>query len=612
MSEVAKAYIQLVPSAQGIQGAIEKELGSEAESAGASAGGSFSKAFGGAIGTVGKVAAGAIAAAAAAAAKLASDAIHNYADYEQLVGGVDTLFQGSSEKVQEYASNAYKTAGMSANKYMETVTGFSASLLQSLGGDTEKAADVADMAISDMADNANKMGTSMESIENAYQGFAKQNYTMLDNLKLGYGGTKQEMERLLEDASKLSGVEYDINSLSDVYEAIHVIQNELGITGTTAKEAGETISGSVASMKAAWENLVTGIADPDADLGDLVSKFADSAATAAKNILPAIKEALNGIGQLISELAPVITDALPGLIKDVLPGLVDAALAIVQAIVDTLNDEEAIDTIIDAAVDIILTLADALAKNIDKIVGAAAKIIVALIEKLTDEETLEALIDAAIDLIIALAKGLVDATEKILIALAKVLAKILYAIGEWEHDMIEAGKNLVKKIGEGIANAARNAFQWGRDLIDNFVQGIKDKVQAVVDAVKGVAEKIKEYLGFSEPELGPLSNFHTFAPDMIDLFAQGIRQGMTDVENSALLFANTVSGAMQGALVGDPGLALATAGGFAQTAPIQSASATGGDIVINLTSTIDGQVLARNQYRYSRAESNRIGNHAIR
>src|SRR5574344_122144 len=233
------------------------------------------------------IAMGAVAVAAGAAAvKLGKEVISAYADYEQLVGGVDTLFKENSQQLQDYASNAYKTAGLSANDYMETVTSFSASLISSLGGDTEKAVKYADMAITDMSDNANKMGTDMESIQNAYQGFAKQNYTMLDNLKLGYGGTKSEMERLLADAEAISGIKYDISSYADVVDAIHVIQTEMGITGTTAKEASTTIDGSVKSMKSAWSNLVVGIADDNQDFEKLVDKFVDSVATVGENILP--------------------------------------------------------------------------------------------------------------------------------------------------------------------------------------------------------------------------------------------------------------------------------------------------------------------------------------
>ena len=243
-----------------------------------------------------------------------ADSLKAYADYEQLVGGVETLFKDSADVVEKYAANAYKTAGLSANQYMETVTSFSASLLQSLGGDTEQAAKVADMAITDMSDNANKMGTSMQSIQAAYQGFAKQNYTMLDNLKLGYGGTKTEMERLLKDAEALTGIHYDISNLSDVYEAIHVIQTELGITGTTAKEASTTILGAFNMVKASWQNVLVAMADPNADLSAVFGDMVSSISTLLKNAIPVIGEiATQLIIQLpdaVIELAPVLLEAV--------------------------------------------------------------------------------------------------------------------------------------------------------------------------------------------------------------------------------------------------------------------------------------------------------------
>lgn len=259
--------------------------------------------------TVATVGATALGAAAAGVASLTKQSIENYAEYEQFVGGVETLFKDSSDTVMGYAENAYKTAGLSANEYMSTVTSFSASLLQSLNGDTAAAAQIADTAITDMADNANKMGTSMESIQNAYQGFAKQNYTMLDNLKLGYGGTKEEMERLIADANRVKEAngemaDLSIESFADVTEAIHIVQTEMGITGTTAKEAGSTISGSVASMKSAWTNLVTGLGDANADIDVLLDNFLDSVETVGKNLLPAVKRILTGLFTTLEERGP--------------------------------------------------------------------------------------------------------------------------------------------------------------------------------------------------------------------------------------------------------------------------------------------------------------------
>lgn len=302
MPDLGKAYVQIVPSAEGIKGSITSMLSGEASSAGTNAGlniaASALKAFGG----------------AAVGAKVAkeigdgiTDSVEKYADYEQLVGGVETLFKGSADTVKGYAENAYRTAGLSANDYMETVTSFSASLLQSLGGDTEEAARKADLAITDMADNANKMGTDITAIQNAYQGFAKQNYTMLDNLKLGYGGTKTEMERLLSDAEAIKAAHgemasYSIDSYADIVDAIHVVQDEMGITGTTAQEASETISGSISTAKAAVDNLITGLADSDADLAGLMSDAADSALTVAQNVIPAIANVITAPVRLIGDL----------------------------------------------------------------------------------------------------------------------------------------------------------------------------------------------------------------------------------------------------------------------------------------------------------------------
>ena len=280
-----------------------------------------------------KFVAGGIAAGVAGVGAIVGKSVANYADYEQLTGGVDTLFKDSSGIVQENAKNAFKTAGLSANEYMETVTSFSASLISSLGGDTDKAANVAQRAITDMSDNANKMGTDMSSIQYAYQGFAKQNYTMLDNLKLGYGGSQEEMKRLLKDAQKLSGVKYDMSSYADVVEAIHVIQENMGITGTTALEAEKTISGSLASLKASWSNTLTSLVSGGDDFDDCVEDLVKSAKTFGKNIMPAITKSLGGVGELIEELAPMIEKEIPTLVDTLLPPLISAATSLVKGLI---------------------------------------------------------------------------------------------------------------------------------------------------------------------------------------------------------------------------------------------------------------------------------------
>lgn len=317
--------------------------------------------IGKAFSTIAKVGVAAIGTASVAVGKLVAESVAAYSNYEQLVGGVETLFGAGGLSLEEYADrvgktvdeisskyaslmaaqndvmnnarNAYKNAGMSANEYMENVSGFAAALNSSLGGDTEAAASIADMAINDMADNANKMGSSMESIQNAYQGFAKQNYTMLDNLKIGYGGTKSEMERLLADAEKISGKKFDISSLSDIIEAIHVIQDEMGITGTTAEEARKTIQGSLNMTKAAWANLVVGIADDTADFDQLVDNFVESVVIASENILPRVGKALNGVAQLVERLFPTLAARIPDLIRQILPALLTGAIGLVTTLV---------------------------------------------------------------------------------------------------------------------------------------------------------------------------------------------------------------------------------------------------------------------------------------
>ena len=277
----------------------------------------------------GTAAIAAVGAVSTGVAALTKSAVENYAEYEQLVGGVETLFKESADKVKEYASQAYKTAGMSANTYMETVTSFSASLLQSLDGDTAKATESANQAIIDMSDNANKMGSDINMIMNAYQGFAKQNYTMLDNLKLGYGGTKEEMERLLEDAQKLSGFKYDISSYDDIIQAIHVIQTDMGITGTTAKEASSTIQGSIGQLKGAWENFMTGMADPNQDFDALTNNLVDSVVGVADNLIPRITATLPRIVQGISQVAKNLAVYIPDIISALFPAILSAAQALV-------------------------------------------------------------------------------------------------------------------------------------------------------------------------------------------------------------------------------------------------------------------------------------------
>lgn len=280
----------------------------------------------------GKVAAVGIGAATTAVAGLTKAAADGYADFEQLTGGVETLFKTSSGQVEQYAQNAFKTSGLSANEYMETVTGFSASLLQSLGGDTEKAAKIADQAVIDMSDNANKMGSDITMIQSAYQGFAKQNFTMLDNLKLGYGGTKEEMERLLADAERISGIQFDISSFADITQAIHIMQEEMGIAGATAAEASSTIQGSVGAMKSAWQNLTVGFADENANIDVLMDNFLTSVGTVADNVLPVVERILSNIFDTLAKNGPNMLKGAVDLFLKIAAGAVQAIPGIIQSI----------------------------------------------------------------------------------------------------------------------------------------------------------------------------------------------------------------------------------------------------------------------------------------
>lgn len=424
------------------------------------------------IGTIAKVTAAGFTAAAAGVAAISKQAVESYADYEQLVGGVETLFKDSAGKVQEYANQAFKTAGMSANEYMETVTGFSASLLQSLGGDTEKAAVLSDKAITDMSDNANKMGKDIETIKTAYAGFAKQQYQLLDNLSLGYGGTKQEMERLLSDAEKISGIHYDISSYADVIDAIHVIQTEMHISGisaeeaaeavrngtmteaealeamgTTAKEAATTISGSIGMMKSSWQNLITGVADDTQDFDKLIDNFVDSVDTVAGNIMPRVEQALNGVGKLVEKLVPNILERVPELLNNTLPTLISSVTTLMRSLVETVTG------------------------NIDTIVQTAGS-----------------LTSIGIDLIEKIAEGITENTDAVIDGIARVFNDLIESIGVIAPTLIQAGIELVKKIGEGI-------IKYTPDLIDTATTALEDFAAYLADNASVMLPKLVKLVG---------------------------------------------------------------------------------------------------------------------
>lgn len=435
-----------------------------------------------------KAMASAIKEAAAALVDLGKQSIMGFAEQEQLIGGVDTLFKESSAQVQQYANDAYKTAGLSANQYMETVTSFSASLLQSLGGDTAAAAQKADQAITDMSDNANKMGTDMTSIQNAYQGFAKANYTMLDNLKLGYGGTKEEMQRLLADAEKISGIKYDISSYADIVDAIHVVQTEMGITGTTATEAATTIQGSANAMKSAWSNLITGMSNENLDLDKLVQNVIDSVNTFADNLIPRLQIMLprfvQGLTQLISGMIPYVAPALelllPPLIEGVgglvsgivqaLPAAVEAITAVIPMLVEQLTI--LLPQIISAGVEIIAALASGIGENLPTLIPAVVDAIITITEGLLDH--IDLLIIAAGQLIAGLAQGLIEAIPRLIGRLPEIISAIVKGLLKGLAAIGEVGSQLVHGLFNGISNAATWLYEKVKDWASSVVGWIKD------------------------------------------------------------------------------------------------------------------------------------------
>ncbi|WP_373804832.1 phage tail protein [Jeotgalibaca porci] len=494
-TEIAQAYVQILPSARGFSDAIKGEIDPGAEAAGKSAG---SK-----IGTGIKLAAAAaVAAAGVALGKVISSSLAEGANLQQSIGGIETLFKGSADKVIDYANIAYKTAGLSANDYMESVTGFSASLLQSMGGDTAKAAETANMALIDMSDNANKMGSSMESIQNAYQGFAKQNYTMLDNLKLGYGGTKTEMERLLADATKLTGVKYDINNLADVYDAIHAVQEELGITGTTAKESAETFSGSLASMKASFSNVLGGLSLGQ-DIQPALNALADTTATFFfGNFIPMVKNILQALpGAIVTffqAAAPQFIAGGKALLESLGVGIGEGTsgmLAKVQGVVQPILNSfktafgqlpALFQTVVGAVTPIIGSIATAFTKlDFSGLAAVISKIIPAVTNGFS---VMMAIVSPAIDTVINSVVNLWNTLQPLLSILADALMPVFQVVGAF-----------LGGVFKGVLLGLSATFDTVTTVISYLtpvVAWLVDAFKACVPALTKVAEWVGLVIGY--------------------------------------------------------------------------------------------------------------------
>ena len=498
--ELGKAYVQIVPSAKGIKDSIAKELGGESARAGESAGQLFTGKLVGTIKTV---------LGTAAIGKMISDSVNAGGALQQSLGGVETLFKDSADKVKTYAAQAYKTAGLSANDYMESTTSFAASLLSSVSQDTDAAAQLANMAMVDMSDNANKMGTSMQDIQNAYQGFAKQNYTMLDNLKLGYGGTQAEMQRLLKDAEKISGVKYDLGNLADMYSAIHVIQTELDITGTTAREATTTLTGSFASMKAAAQNVLGQMALGE-DLQPSLEALVETARTyLVDNLLPLVVNAVGGIPEAIAALAPAIlqtgTELLQNLTSGFAAGIPDFLSQALPAVLSFTEELRAnFGDFVSAGIDLILSLANGLVEGLPQLFAYIPDIVINIAGLINDNAP--KILAGAVGLMVQLGKGLIDSIPLIIQNLSKVVEAIVSVISAF--NWLNLGANILNGLASGIKSMASSvtqamqqgisgaiswikslpgqAVQWGKNLIQSFISGLKGTGTAATIATAGI------------------------------------------------------------------------------------------------------------------------------
>ena len=508
-TELAKAYVQIIPSAQGIQGKITSAISGEASTAGREAGGILGKNLASTLKTT---------LVSLGIGSILKEAFSEGANLQQNLGGVETLFKDNADTVKKYAAEAYKTAGLSANEYMESVTSFSASLLQSLGGNTAKAAEAANMALIDMSDNANKMGTSMESIQNAYQGFAKQNYTMLDNLKLGYGGTKTEMERLLADAEKLSGVDYSIDNLNDVYEAIHVIQEDMGILGTTASESASTFTGSMAAMKASLSNVLAELTLGH-DVTPALQSLVDTVMVFCKdNLFPMAWNIISGIGEVLGEAAMQILGADTSIVFSIIesitskiPELLSKGTEIVISILTGIMEN--LPFIWQAGVDLILSLVTGIIENLPAIMDAVIQVVAQFIA--TIGENLPEILESGIEILAELAAGIIEGIGKVIAVIPEVFQSIKneFANKDWLSigaDIIEGIKNGISNGIERIKEAAKNAakgaleaakaalgiqspskefYKIGEFVTMGFAKGIDSKTRLVTDSLNKIADE---------------------------------------------------------------------------------------------------------------------------
>lgn len=628
-TDLGKAYVQIIPSARGISGMISNELGGEAMSAGTQSG---SKLGGALVGMAKRVI------GAAAIGKIIKDSIFQGGQLEQSLGGVETLFKDSSDKVKQYAAKAFETSGISANEYMQNVTSFSASLLQSLGGNTSKAADVADMAMRDMSDNANKFGSDMESIQNAYQGFAKDNYTMLDNLKLGYGGTKSEMQRLLADATKLTGVKYDINNLSDVYNAIHAIQGKLDITGTTAKEASETLEGSFNSMKAAFKDF-QGALTTGGDINATLSNLVQTTGTFLfKNLVPMVGRLvgnlglviLQGIPKLINSLNPAIDQIFTWLksnfprilqqgselVGNLILGIINAQPELLSAAGNLLNSFvqfvlSNLPAIWETGKNLFFKLVDGIINVLPQIGETALKIITEFINYVTNN--LPQILQSGIRILTELVSGIIQRLPMIGATVLKIAALFLATLLEKLPDILAMGVKLIVFLVKGIfsmlseinntmgnitktiIDAVKNVdlFSAGKAIIDGFLKGLKSAFEHVKSFVGGIGTWIKDHKG-------PLSYDKKLLIPAGNAIMGGLYEGLDDGFSNVQSLVNSMAPQIQSGFNLDDYRVNSTGSNYNDLTRLTNNDNNQKPIEITVVSELDGREISRGTYRYDK------------